>query len=216
MAAELQPLHEQATIRVLSIDGHPLLQQGIAAVIRSQPDMALIAGATSAQDGIQRYRECQPDITLMDLRLRDMSGIDAMRAIRSESPEARVIFLTAFEGDAGIERALKAGANSYLLKSMSAMELVQIIRKVHAGKKPIPIEVAAKLAEHLADERLTARETEVLRQIAGGHRNRVIADKLFISEETVKIHVKHLLDKLRASDRTQALAIAIRRGMIAL
>jgi len=152
----------------------------------------------------------------MDLRLPDMSGIEAMAAIRAEFPEARVIILTTFEGDVEIQRALAAGARGYLLKSMPPKELLDGIRQVHAGKKRIPPEIVAQLAEHLSDETLTTREVEVLRQVAGGNRNRDIAEHLFISAETVKVHVKHVMDKLGASDRTEAVAIAIRRGIIQL
>jgi DNA-binding NarL/FixJ family response regulator len=203
-------------IRILSVDDHPLLQEGIAAMIRSQPDMELAGEARSGQDALEKFRETRPDVVLMDLRLPDMNGIDAMIAIRGEFPEARVVVLTTFEGDAEIRRALAAGARGYLLKSMPPRELLDGIRQVHAGKKRIPAEVAARLAEHLSDESLTAREVEVLRQVASGNRNRDIAERLFISEETVKVHVKHIMDKLGASDRTEAVAIALRRGIIQL
>jgi DNA-binding NarL/FixJ family response regulator len=209
-------MNQAVRIRVLSIDDHPLVHEGISTVIRNQPDMALIAEAFNARDGIQSFRQHAPDVTLMDLRLPDMSGIDAMIAIRSEFPEARVIMLTTFAGDVEIQRALEAGARAYVLKSMPPKELVDVIRQVHAGKKRIPAEIAAHLAEHYSDEALTEREVEVLQEIAGGNRNRDIAEKLFITEETVKVHIKHLMEKLGASDRTQAVAIGVRRGIIQL
>lgn len=203
-------------IRILSVDDHPLLHEGVAIVIKNQPDMLLVAEATNGQQAIQHFRQHTPDVTLMDLRLPDMSGIDAMIAIREEFPEARVIILTTFAGDVEIQRALAAGARAYVLKSMPPKELVDVIRQVHAGKKRIPAEIAAHLAEHYSDEALTAREIEVLQQIAAGNRNRDIADKLFIAEETVKVHIKHIMEKLGASDRTQAVAIGVRRGIIQL
>jgi len=209
-------MNQAVRIRVLSIDDHPLLHEGISTVIRNQPDMVLVAEAFNARDGIQRFREHAPDVTLMDLRLPDMGGIDAMIAIRSEFPEARVIMLTTFAGDVEIQRALEAGARAYVLKSMPPKELVEVIRQVHAGKKRIPAEIAAHLAEYYSDEALTEREVEVLKEVAGGNRNRDIADKLFITEETVKVHIKHLMEKLGASDRTQAVAIGVRRGIIQL
>lgn len=208
--------NEPSKIRVFSVDDHPLMHEGIAALINSQPDMQIVAEAFSKRDTLQKFREHLPDITLMDLRLPDGSGIDAMRDILEDFPNARVIILTMFEGDAEIKRALEAGAAAYLLKTMPPKELVEIVRKVHKGKKHIPVEIAAHLAEHLGEETLTVREIEVLRLVGGGNRNRDIAAQLFISEETVKVHVKHIMDKLNASDRTQAVAVAIQRGIIHL
>lgn len=207
---------EAAKIRVFTVDDHPLLHEGIATVIRNEPDMTLAAQASSGREAIQLYREFTPDVTLMDLRLPDMNGIDAMIAIRSEFPEARVIMLSTFAGDVEIQRALQAGARAYTLKSMPPRELMEVIRQVHSGKRKIPAEIAAHLAEHYSDEALTEREVEVLQQVAGGNRNRDIADKLFITEETVKVHIKHIMEKLGAADRTQAVAIGVRRGIIHL
>jgi DNA-binding NarL/FixJ family response regulator len=209
-------MSEATRIRVFSVDDHPLLREGLAAIINNQPDMVLVAQACNAHEALLQYRNHRPDVTLMDLRLPDKSGIEAMTSIRTEFPEARIIMLTTFEGDVEVQRALEAGARGYMLKSMPPKELVEVIRQVHAGKKRIPSQLAARLAEHMSDEDLTAREIEVLGQIAGGNRNRDIAEKLFITEETVKVHIKHIMEKLGASDRTQAVAIGLRRGIIEL
>jgi DNA-binding NarL/FixJ family response regulator len=203
-------------IRVFCVDDHPLMREGIAAVIRNESDMQLVAEASTGHEAIQGFREHQPDVTLMDVRMPDMGGIDALLAIRTEFADARVIMLTTFEGDAEIQHALEAGAQGYMLKSMPRKQLVDMIRKVHAGKKQIPPEVAVRLIEHIGDEMLSKREVEVLQNVAGGNRNSDIAALLFISEETVKGHIKHIMEKLGASDRTEAVAVGIRRGIIRL
>ena len=193
-----------------------MLREGIAAVINSQPDMEMVAQASTGRDAIQQFRQHRPDVTLMDLRLPDISGIDALSAILAEFPDARIVMLTTFEGDVEIQRSLAAGARGYVLKTMPPKDLAEVIRQVHAGRKRIPQEIAAQLAEHIADTPLTEREIEVLQHVAGGNRNRDIAERLFISEETVKVHLKHIMEKLGASDRTSAVAIAVRRGIIQL
>jgi DNA-binding NarL/FixJ family response regulator len=203
-------------IRVLSVDDHPLLREGIAAVINNQPDMSLVALATTGTEAVQRFREHRPDVTLMDLRLPDVRGIDAMMAIRAEFPDARVMMLTSFDGDVEIERALRAGARGYVLKSLPPRELAEAIRDVHAGRKRIPADVAAHLAEHMGEEGLTQRERDVLTHVAGGLRNRDIGEELAITEETVKVHMRNILGKLSARDRTEAVTIALRRGIIQL
>jgi len=204
----------ETAIRVMCVDDHPLMREGIASLIRRQPDMQLVAEAASAGEAIAAYRRHRPDVALLDLRLPDGSGIDALIALRAEFPDARVIILTTFAGDVEIQRALRAGARGYLLKSMPPQELVGGIRDVHAGRKRIPAEVAAQLAEHMGAESLTARELEVLREVVTGSRNRDIAERLFIAEETVKVHMKNLMHKLGAKDRTEAISIAIRRGIL--
>ena len=203
-------------IRVLSIDNHPLLREGIATIIGAQKDMCLVGQAATARDGVREYHEKKPDITLMDVRLPDMNGIDALMAIRSEAPNARIIMLSMFRGDVEIQRALKAGARGFLLKTMPPSEIAASIRRVHAGRKCIPAEVASELADYITDDGLTAREIETLGLVAAGNRNRDIGDILSISEDTVKVHVKHIMEKLSAADRTEAVVIGIRRGIIEL
>jgi DNA-binding NarL/FixJ family response regulator len=207
---------DKAKIRVFSVDDHPLLREGIAAIINSQDDMVMVAQASTGREAIQRFREHRPDVTLMDLRMPDLSGIDALSAILNEFPQARIVMLTTFEGDVEIQRSLAAGARGYVLKTMPPNELADVVRQVHAGRKRIPQEIAAQLAEHVADEALTGRELDVLQHVATGNRNRDIAERLSISEETVKVHVKHIMEKLGANDRTAAVAIAVRRGIIHL
>jgi len=208
--------YHERMIRLMCVDDHPLMREGIGAVIGSQPDMTLVVEVCNGREAIEAFRKHLPDVTLMDLRLPDMSGIDALLAIRSEFPDARVIMLTTFEGDVEIQRALRAGARSYLLKSTPADELLDTIREVHAGRKRIPPDIAAQIAEHVSEVPLTPREIEILQELAGGHRNRTIGERLFIAEETVKVHIKHLMEKLGAKDRTDAVAIGVRRGIIRL
>jgi DNA-binding NarL/FixJ family response regulator len=203
-----------AHIRILTVDCHPLVQEGIATTVNAQSDMLVVSKASSGMEAIRNHRDHLPDVTLMDLALPDMSGIDAMIAIRRESPGARMIILTTCGGDFQIRRALAAGARSYLLKNMAAPDLVRAIRDVYAGHKRVSHDLLAHVVDHLGDAALTPREIEVLQQVAGGNRNRDIGERLFISEETVKVHIKHLIYKLGAKDRTQAFAIAVRRGII--
>ena len=203
-------------IRLLIADDHPVVRSGIAGLIDAEDDMEVVAQAEDGRTAVEAFRQHRPDVTLMDLRLPDMSGIDTIIAIRSEFPEARLIVLTTFDGDVEIQRALEAGARGYLLKTVPPKDLVHGIRQVHGGRKSIPTEVVAQLAEHLSDETLTDRELDVLSRLGDGNRNRDIAEQLSISEETVKVHMKHIMEKLGATDRTQALAIAMRRGFIRL
>jgi DNA-binding NarL/FixJ family response regulator len=203
-------------MRILIVDDHPLFLEGIATVVAHQPDMQLAGRAVTGQQAVEEFKRLRPDVTLMDLRLPDMSGISAVTAIRGEFPDAKVIMLTTFEGDVEIQRALAAGVRAYLLKSAPLEELVEVIRKVHTGRKHLPAQVADNLAQHFSDDSLSEREVEVLRRMAEGDRNRDIGEQLSISEETVKVHIRHIMDKLGAKDRTQAVAIGIRRGVIHL
>lgn len=203
-------------IRILLVDDHPLLRDGVAGLIADQPDMALIGEASTGFEAIDQFRKHRPDVTLLDLQMPEMNGIDAILAIREEYPEARIIVLTTYTGDAQILRALRSGAQAYLLKSALRRELLDTIRVVHKGQRRIPPEIATQLAEHAADDSLTSREIEVLQLIAAGKANKLVASDLLITEETVKGHVKSILSKLGASDRTHAVTIALKRGIIEL
>jgi len=207
---------DTSRIQVLSIDDHPALREGIGAIINSQSDMSLVAATSTGKEGIETLRALRPDVTLLDLQLPDLSGIEVLIRIRAEFPDARVVILTTFQRDVEIRRALKAGACGFLLKSMPPQVMLEMVRQVHAGKKSIPQEIAAGLAEHFSDDNLSDREIEVLRHVADGDRNQEIGKKLFIAEETVKVHIKRIMSKLGASDRTHSVAIAARRGIISL
>jgi DNA-binding NarL/FixJ family response regulator len=203
-------------IRVLCVDDHPVVREGIAAIISLQPDMTMAGTAATGRQAIDRFVELNPDVSLVDLRLPDMSGFDVIRAIRSKSPNARIIVLSSHEGDVDIQRALEAGAQGYVAKGIVRDELLDIIRGVHAGKRRLPAAVAQKLAEHMGDEPISPRELEVLSLMAAGKRNKEIAGDLSIAEDTVKMHVRNILSKLQVSDRTEAVTIALRRGIIQL
>jgi DNA-binding NarL/FixJ family response regulator len=201
-------------IKILTVDDHPLLRQGIAAVIEGEKDMLIVGEAANGQEAIEVFRSQRPDVTLMDLQMPDMNGIDAIATIRQEHPQARIIVLTTYEGDVLARRALKAGATGYILKDMIRTELLGAIRTVHLGKRYIPQKIAAELAEHYAEDDLSEREIEVLRQVARGTSNKIIASHLSISEATVKAHMQNILLKLGASDRTHAVSIATTRGFL--
>jgi DNA-binding NarL/FixJ family response regulator len=207
---------EKKTIRILAVDDHALLRAGIASLLELEPDMELVAQASTGREAIEQFRRHQPDITLMDLQMPDISGIEAIIAIRGEFPEARIVVLTTYAGDVQVVRALKAGARGYLLKGNVHTDLLDTIRAVHAGQKRIPPEVAAELAMHTAEDRLTERELEILALIAKGNANKEIAAQLSIREDTVKSHVGNILDKLGANDRTHAVTIGLKRGIIDL
>lgn len=203
-------------IRILIVDDHPLLREGVVSLVEKQADMLIVAEASNGKEAFQLFQQHIPDITLMDLRLPGMDGIDAMTSILAEFPDAKIIVLTTFSGDAQILRALKAGARGYLLKDLLRKELLEAIRTVQAGRKRVPAEIAAQLAEHASDSTLTRREIEVLQLIASGNPNKLVADKLSVTEDTIKMHVKSILSKLGANDRTHAVTIAVKRGILNL
>lgn len=203
-----------ARIRILTVDDHPLLREGIAAVLEGQPDMVLAGEAANGRDAVESYRRLLPDVTLMDVQMPEINGIDAIRAIRAEFPNARIVVLTTYDGDVQALHAIRAGAAGYLLKNMLRRELLDTIRAVHGGRRRIPPEIAITLAEHHGDELLSVREVEVLERVAAGSANKIIADQLSISEETVKTHMRNIMSKLAANDRTHAVTIALKRGII--
>jgi DNA-binding NarL/FixJ family response regulator len=203
-------------IRILSADDHPLLRSGIATLISTQSDMKLVGEASTGKEAVQLYRELAPDVTLMDLQMPDLSGLDAITAIRSEDPAARIIVLTTYSGDTLAQRALKAGARAYVLKSLVRAEILDTIRLVYEGERRVQADVAAEIAKHTADAALTAREIEVLQLVASGHANKNISVRLSINEETTKTHIRNILSKLGARDRTHAVTLGLKRGIIVL
>jgi DNA-binding NarL/FixJ family response regulator len=205
-----------SVIRILTVDDHPLLREGIAALVNAEPDMELVAEASNGEEAIKQFRLHHPDITLMDIQMPNMNGTEAISRIRSEFPNAKIIVLSTYSGDVQVLRAIKAGARGYIVKGYVHRELLEAIRSVHAGHKRIPPDIAAELAEHAADDALTAREIDVLRLIAAGNANKQIADKLSIEETTVKSHIASILSKLGANDRTHAVTIGLQRGIIEL
>src|SRR5215467_5840902 len=207
---------DRKVIRILTVDDHALLREGIAALVNAEPDMKLVAEATTGEEAIERFREHRPDVTLMDLQMPDLNGTEAIARIQSEFPDARIVVLTTYTGDAQVLRALRAGARGYILKGHVHRELLETIRAVHAGQKRIPPDIAAELAEHAADDPLSPREIDVLRLIAAGNSNKLIADQLSIGEATVKSHVTNILSKLGANDRAHAVTIGLKRGIIEL
>jgi DNA-binding NarL/FixJ family response regulator len=207
-------MSDSPRISVLAVDDHPLFRSGIAAVLQGEPDIVVVGEASNGKEAIERYRFHRPNVTLMDLQMPVMDGIDAMTAIRAEFPAARFVALTTYRGDVQVLRALKAGATGYLLKSTLREDLADTIRAVHAGRRWVPAEIAAEITEHVAEDALSNREIEVLRRIARGTSNKIIAEQLAISEATVKSHVKSILSKLQANDRTHAVTIALKRGFI--
>jgi DNA-binding NarL/FixJ family response regulator len=207
---------DPSPIRILTVDDHPLIRVGIATLVAPESDMKMVGEASNGREGIAKFRECLPDVTLMDLQMPDMNGIDVLIAIRDEFPEARIIVLTTYTGDVQVFRALKAGAQAYVTKNLVHKELLQTIRAVHAGRKTLSPEVAAQVAAYVGDEALTSREIDVLRMIAAGSANKEIAAQLSVSEETVKSRVKNILLKLGANDRTHAVTIGLKRGVIEL